>query len=324
MMKDLLLANYNIHATERIRVSGREGYRDNDYYYFIISSDNKEIIHLEQAALAYYLSEVGYNHTAIPIPAINNNWFIEKEKNNYIVLRVKSVQQDNRHSHGKRLAEFHNKSAAYNYEPKEISSYGTWKDLWIKKLTAFENKLEYEAKSFHNKYYRLLVDVFPYLIGLSENAIQYLQESETDKRFHQGDQGVFTFRRYKDHIMNPVIWTDELFYDHATRDLAEYLRYKFLQTELNMDEVTAFFNDYQEIRPLSIFSWRLLYARVAYPIHFFDFIEETFRGENFDWYHVELKRMVKKQGEYEKRLGQLFDMLNVDYERYDLPMFKWL
>ncbi|WP_042142976.1 hypothetical protein [Paucisalibacillus sp. EB02] len=323
-MKELLLVNYNIHATERVRINGREGFRDNDYYYFIISSSNKEMIHLEQAALAYYLAEIGYNHTAIPIPTMGNKWFVEKDKNHYMVFRVSAIQNDNQQSHGKRLAEFHNRSATYSYEPKEISSYGLWKDLWIKKLTAFEQKIKYESTSHKNKYYRLLVDIFPYIIGLSENAIQYLQESETDKRFHQSDQGVFAFLRYENHLFNPVIWTDNLVYDHPTRDLAEYIRYQFLNEDFNRKELSSFINEYQEVRPLSIFSWRLLYARLVYPIHLFDLIEDSFSGQNADWYHAELKRIVKKQGVFEKRLENFFDWMNVDYRGYDLPTLKWL
>ncbi|WP_026907003.1 hypothetical protein [Paucisalibacillus globulus] len=323
-MKELLLVNYNIHATERVSINGREGFRDNDYYYFIISSSNKEMIHLEQAALAYYLAEIGYKHTAIPVPTRENNWFAEKDKNHYMVFRVSTVQTDRQQSHGKSLATFHNKSATYSYEPKEISSYGSWKELWIKKLTAFEQKVEQEASSYQNKYYRLLVDVFPYIIGLSENAIQYLQESETDKRFHQGDQGVFAFQRYKQNLLSPVIWTNELVYDHPTRDLAEYIRYQFLTNDFNLESLKLFLSDYQETRPLSIFGWRLLYARLIYPIHLFDFIEEGFSNQNIDGLHMELKQLIKQQRHYEKRLGQLFDLLDVDFREYDLPILKWL
>jgi spore coat protein YutH len=164
--------------------------------------------------------------------------------------------------------------------------------------------------------------VFPYLIGLSENAIQYLQESETDKRFHEGDQGVFAFRRYRHHLLEPVIWTDDLAYDHSSRDLAEFIRYKFLEEELDMREISSFLKDYQEIRPLSVFSWRLLYARLVYPIHFFDFIETGFNN-NDERKHLELKQFLRKQEIYEERLGNLFESVNVDYKRYDLPVIKW-
>lgn len=324
MMKELLLLNYNIHAIEQLSVNERTGYRDKDYYYFIISSVDKEMIHLEQAALAYYLTENGYNHTAIPIPTINNNWFVEKDNQFYMVLRVSDLRKELSKSHGKVLAEFHNVSNTYSYEPKEISSYGLWKELWIQKLTAFEHKIKQESSSNRNRYYRLLVDIFPYIIGISENAIQYLQESEAEKRYHNSDQGVFSFRRYNGNILNPIIWMDDLVYDHPTRDLAEFIRYRLLDDTLIQSEIASFLNDYQSERPLSIFSWRLLYSRLAYPIHFFDFIEEGFRGQTYEQYYEELKNMLRKQKRYENRLGRLFENLNVNFEEFDVPTMKWL
>ncbi|MFS0674368.1 hypothetical protein [Ornithinibacillus sp. 179-J 7C1 HS] len=323
-MKEILLVNYNVHVKEQVMINGREGFRDQDYIYFIISANNKEMIHLEQAALAYYLSELGYKHTAVPIPTMGNSWFVEKDNNHYFVLRVSNIQEQIAKSHGRLLAEFHNQTATYSYEPQEISSYGQWKDLWIKKLIAYEQKIKHDSLSIQNNYYRLLVDIFPYIIGLSENAIQYMQESETDKRFHQSDQGVFAFRRYKEHLASPVIWTDELVYDHPTRDLAEYIRYKLLEDDVDKKDIISFINDYQEQRALSVFSWRLLYARLLYPIHFYDLFEESFKGKEYERYYADLKKMIKKQEAYEKRLASFFEVVNVDYKRYELPVLNWL
>ncbi|GGA76695.1 hypothetical protein [Ornithinibacillus halotolerans] len=325
-MRELLLVNYNIHVTEQVRINGRDGFHDKYNYYFIISATNKEMILLEQAALAYYLTEIGYKHTAIPIPTMGNKWFVEKDNQHYLVLKVEKIQDSSTLTHGQRMAEFHNKSAEYQYEPTEISSYGQWKELWIKKITAYEQKiqLEMEGKSSSNKYYRLLVDMFPYIIGISENAIQYIQESETEKRFHKSDQGVFTFHRYTNDLLQPIIWTDKLVYDHPSRDLAEYIRHHLLLDSVPINEMKQFLIDYQELRPLSVFSWRLLYARLVYPIHLFDFIEKGFNGENVDEYYQDLKQLLKIQNRYENRLSELFDLLDVDYKRYDFPIIKWL
>ncbi|WP_010095025.1 hypothetical protein [Ornithinibacillus scapharcae] len=322
-MKELLLVNYNIHAIEQLSVNERTGYRDKNYYYFIISSVDKEMIHLEQAALAYYLTENGYYHTAIPIPTIHNKWFVEKDNQYYMVLRVSDLRNDQKSSHGEALAEFHHVSATYSFEPKEISSYGLWKELWIQKLTAFEQKIKQEASANMNRYYRLLVDSFPYIIGISENAIQYLQESETEKRYDQSDQGVFSFRRYRGNMLNPIIWMDDLVYDHPTRDIAEFIRYRLLDDTVSQEEIVTFLHDYQRERPLSIFSWRLLYARLTFPIHLFDFMEEKFHGNSFEQYYEELKNMLQKQTEYEYRLGNLFHDLNVDVEELAIPTIEW-
>lgn len=324
-MKELLISNYHIYAKELIHVDGREGFRDNEYLYFIISSTDKEMILLEQAALAYYLTENGYNHTTLPVPTVDNRWFVEKENKTYLVLRVKDIQDRTEVSHGKALANFHAKSSSYNYEPQEISSYGQWKELWIKKLTAFETKINKEAETNQTEYYRLLMDMLPYIIGLAENAIQYLQESEKEKRYHYGDQGVFAFRRYQDNLLGHVIWADDLVYDHPTRDIAEFIRYRLLsENESVMDDVRSFITDYQMDRPLSIFSWRLLYARLIFPIHFFDYIEEGFQEDNFEQRSSGLEQLMNKQVVFEKRLGRFFEEINLNYESYQIPILTWL
>ncbi|MGF7013409.1 hypothetical protein [Ornithinibacillus bavariensis] len=325
MMKELLFVNYNIYAKEHVLINGREGFRDHDTNYFIISSSNKEMVLLEQAALAYFLAENGYNHTAIPILTKNNSWFVENDGQQYLVLRVSNLQHSPIESHGKQLAQFHNITASYQYEPQEISSYGMWKDLWIRKLTAFEHKLQEELKENGNDYYRLLVDVFPYIIGISENAIQYIQESESERRFHQADTGVFAFRRYQDNLIAPVIWTDDLVFDHPTRDIAEYIRYKLLDNnETALEEVYVFIRDYQGVQPLSIFGWRLLYARLLFPIHFFDLMEAGFQGKEYERYFYELEALLQTQVRYEKRLNRLFDLLQVNFREYDIPVLHWL
>jgi spore coat protein YutH len=327
MMKELLYVNYNIYATDHVSINGRVGFRDHDYNYFIISASNKEMVLLEQAALAYYLAENGYNHTAIPIPTTSNNWFSEKDGQYYLVLRVSDLHHAPPETHGKKLAQFHHLTASYQYEPQEISSYGMWKDLWIRKLTAFEHKLSEEKKDNENRnaYYRLLVDVFPYIIGISENAIQYMQESETERRYHQRDTGVFAFRRYRDHLLTPVIWTDDLVYDHPTRDIAEYIRYKLLdENQSALDEVAVFMKEYQAIQPLSIFGWRLLYARLLFPIHLFDLMENGFQEKNDEKHAIELEGMLQRQIMYEKRLNKLFQVLQVNFREYDIPVLHWL
>lgn len=113
------------------------------------------------------------------------------------------------------------------------------------------------------------MDFMPYLSGISENAIQYMQESEYESRFHETDQGTITFRRYHGQFSRHHLWLTDFAYDHPARDLAEFIRNQLLQTEDPMDGIQAFLEDYQQVRPLSVFSWRLLYARLLFPIHFF-------------------------------------------------------
>ncbi|MFD1851215.1 hypothetical protein D8M05_12665 [Oceanobacillus bengalensis] len=316
---------YDIQVEEKIQFDEQEGYLQDNYLYFITSIPDKEIVYMEQATIAYYLKENNYNHLSLPIPNIHGKWFTPLEDKKYIVLKVEAYREDDGITDGQALASFHQIGAAYQYQPKEISSYGNWRKLWIDKLTAFEMKIEEEVKKQPTDYYRLLMDVLPYLIGMSENAIQYARQSETDTRFHEADQGTFCFHRYHNQLKQPILWFDQLVYDHPARDIAEYIRTLLLNNE-DDEEIVAFVRDYQSIHPLSVFSWRLVYSRLIFPSALFDFISRGFMEAPVDYnlLHQELIGLLEKQTQYERRLSNFYENLSIDTETLNIPVVNWL
>ncbi|OZU88853.1 hypothetical protein CIL03_09715 [Virgibacillus indicus] len=314
---------YAIQTEEKVMLDGRDGYKQDEYVYFTISADNKEIIHMEQAALAYYLMENRYSQLAVPIPNIHGDWITKNQGSDYMVFQLRHNHSENPYSSGASLGNFHQVGSAYSYEPKSISSYGQWKQLWINKLSFFENHIEEDSRKNPSSYYRLLMDVLPYIIGISENGIQYLQESNYDHRFHEADQGTIAFRRYSDQLSRPVIWAEDLFYDHPVRDIAEVIRFMMLNNK-ETQEIGLFINEYQSVRPLSVFSWRLLYARLIFPIHFFDLMERGIKREDPEQSYIELQSMLEKQNIYEKKLKRFFETVNMDHEALQIPVLHWL
>ena len=68
-------------------------------------------------------------------------------------------------------------------------------------------------------------------------------------------------------MKNPFDWV----FDHASRDLAEWVRDYYIQhIHTYQRGVVQFFQEYQSIERLSSFSIRLLYARLLFPIHYFE------------------------------------------------------
>lgn len=324
MLRDFLEAYYGIQPWDKMIWNGIEGHKDDKYIYFIMSCDQKEIIHMEQAALAYFLYENNYSQMTIPLPNSQGEWYTPYLESYYMVLRAENTSTVKPIVHGEELAALHAVGLVYPYEPQTISSYGQWKGLWIDKLTAFEEKVEWEARDTPNAYYRLLMDSLPYVLGLSENAIQYMQESESDRGFHEADQGTIVFSRYDGQLNQPFLWMTDLAYDHPTRDLAEYIRYKLLEKENPADEIRVFLDDYQKVVPLSIFGWRLLYARLLYPIHLFDIIGRGFLTRQHGTLYTELSDMLDRQSVYEKRMRQFFENAGVNCEELQIPVLHWL
>ncbi|HEX6594510.1 MAG TPA: hypothetical protein VF095_07960 [Bacillota bacterium] len=323
-MEDFLAREYAIYTKETVSIDGKEGFKNKEYTYFIIPSENKEMMYIEQAVLSYYLHENGYLQTAYPIPNRSGKWFTKDKQTSYIVVQLANQRPSSQQSYGHRLADLHQLGRRYRYEPREISSYGQWQRLWIDKLEMFEYQLTEQAKLTPHPYYQLVIDMLPYIIGLSENAIQYVRESEKEQRYHEGDQGTITFHRYRSDLLHSVIWFNELAYDHPARDIAEYIRTQFLETNKTEDDIALFMKDYQMRMPISVFGWRQIYGRLIYPVHLFDVLEKGFFSEDLDEQLEHVMKKVSQQEVYEKRLRSLFKMIEIDNVALRIPVLHWL
>lgn len=324
-MKSLLANYYSLQVNESITMNGNSGYKNNEYSYFIIRAHNNKAIQMEQIVLAHYLYEVGYQQVALPIQNKEGEWVTPYSDNHYIVVQVKSMMNSSVNKLGVSLAQFHDLTTAYPYEPESISSYGQWKGLWIDKLTQMETNIEATAKERSSNYFRMMMDLLPYLIGISENAIQYMQETEQEQRFDLGDQATITFFRFDKNTIDSVIWPSEIFYDHPVRDIAEYIRKVLLNNDDKVvDQAMSFIDDYQEVRLLSPFSFRLLYARLLFPVHIFDPIATHFIKDDKENNKLGIENVIINQPIYEQNLRRLFDEIERNNNHLHIPMLHWL
>ncbi|GIO25125.1 hypothetical protein [Oceanobacillus sp. J11TS1] len=319
-MSEMLRSQYAIQAERKQVIEQREGYQKDHYIYFTIPARNKEMILIEQATLAYFLRENGLSNVAYPIRNINGEWFTNYANEVWMVLVLEDFSPTLKNERmGMKLGDIHHIGSRFQYEPKAISSYGLWRKLWEEKLTFFEQELTRQAKETSaNNYLSEVMDILPYIVGISENAIQYLRESEKEQRILQTDQGTVAFSRWHT-SEKAIVWTDELVYDHSTRDIAEYIRYAFLHNQPDA-EINHFLNDYQSYQPISVFGWRLIFARLCFPIQLYDFLEDGFQQQDFQT----LEQLVNHQETYEKRLGRFYETTGVDVSDWQIPMISWL
>lgn len=319
---NLLADHYYIHADHEIFYDGYKGYGQDNSLYFITTMENREIFTMEQIILSHFLKENGYNYMALPIQNKEKEWFTTWENDRYIVSSVEELQSESLLTPGEALAYFHEIGITYPYQPQEISSYGKWKDLWIYKLTAYEERAKQEQDNFRSHFNEYIWDIFPYIIGLTENAIQYVGETNVERRYHEADQGTITFKRYTGQLEEPILWSHDLFYDHPARDIAEAIRLMYLNEAPN-DEIVRFLKDYEAVRPLSIFSWRLIYARLIFPAHLFDALENLYKNPE-DAAFEKFVHLTEGQDRYEDKLRHFFDYSSINAYQLDIPMLNWL
>lgn len=325
IVKELLAAYYAINHPQEKNAEGRTRFKYKEHLYFTIIVTNNKAIHMEQTTLAYFLAENGFQQAATLVPNIYGEWITTYQGQEYMVVKVADLQESIQGEHGALLARFHQLNSHYHYEPKNVSSYGQWKKLWIDKCTGFEQSISEASKKHTNDYYRLLVDVLPYIIGISENAIQYIQESEHENRHGYVDQGTISFQRYDHHLLSPVIWQTDLVFDHPARDLAEFIRTRFLQADKQAQtDVWNFLEAYQTVQKLTPFSWRLLYARLIYPISLYDCMEMTFHQKDFKEAFERLEKLLKMQQVYEQHLREFYLQMTSRDTNLGIPKIQWL
>ena len=125
-------------------------------------------------------------------------------------------------------------------------------------------------------------------------------------------------------MKNPFDWV----FDHATRDLAEWVRDHYIHhIHTYQRGVIQFFREYQSIEHLSSFSARLLYARMLFPIHYYETVEEYFSGPKESRSHEleeSLSTITKTSENYETFLKHFFELAQLPAKQMQLPEIEWL
>ena len=232
---------------------------------------------------------------------------------------------------GKELARFHQKGRTYPYPVKKNNRIGQWKYLWEKRLDQMELFWKDRVKQHpRNQFETLFAESFQYYIGMTENAIQYLVDTELDDTPMPNDSATICHQRFthqlwyeKNGMRLPTDWV----FDHASRDLAEYVRDQILTNDrLDFSQLNDFFYQYERVAPLTSFSWRLLYSRLLFPVHYFNCIEGYYLSnaeQQKETFEQQLKHHLHLSDEYEKVLSN-FQLMASSNRKMNLPRVDWL
>lgn len=322
-MLELLRTYYGISGQESPSIRGIPSYVANNKYYLLLRISEHDHFMMEQAVIAYYLKEQEHPHIAYPIQNIDGQFMTTVDDQRYTVFELRHLQKQPQVGEGTALAQFHQQTKRYPYEPYSISSYGKWKQLWTDKLTVYEQNLQAALKEERDEQNLIWLDLFPYVIGMTENAIQYVGEMNHDRSFHDSDRPAITFERYDHQLQKPCFFSYELHYDHPMRDVAELIRYNLLQEGDETTKILQFLHDYERVQPISLFSWKMIYSRLLYPAHFFDAIDQ-YRNKSETVTKDAVMQLCDKQHIYEARITTLFNQIKRNDQTIRIPMVQWM
>ncbi|MBS2970404.1 spore coat protein YutH [Metabacillus sp. KIGAM252] len=281
--------------------------------------------------MSQYLQEKREPYVAVFWPSLKGTLSAEKDGRRYTVLKCPDRIVSRGQSAGRELAQFHQRSRSYPYQADKTKRIGQWKDLWERRLDQLEVFWRGKVQAHPLDHFeKLFIESFPYYLGLAENGIQYLVDTELDDEPLFSDAAAICHNRFHSDLWNreftiklPTDWV----FDHASRDIAEYLRYDFLQNPDQLrNEGGNFLADYDRTAPLSSFSWRLIYSRLLFPIHYFECIEDYYLAPDSEKpnYEKKLQELLQRSAEYEQFLTSYAGMLSMRTKKIQLPVLHWL
>jgi len=327
-----VLESYGLRAHQKVSIGNYEGFYDKNNLYLIVPLYNLEVADIvELKHLSDYLIQNGERNTALIVSTKNGEYVSKIEGNEVVLMRCPTRPSMRGNSIGIELSTFHQKGRTFPYQLSRTKRIGQWKNLWEKRL----DQMEYFWKNRvgehpSNHFEKLFVESFPYYIGLTENAIQFLVDTELDEKPMAIDSatvchGRFTINRWKEinYIKLPTDWV----FDHPSRDLAELTRDLYMTTKrFDPSIALSILSDYERITPLSSFSYHLLFSRLLFPVHYFECIEGyylTVSEEQKERFENRLDFLLNQSNQYERFLAICYDSLN-NYRNVIRRPVEWL
>lgn len=333
MKRNLLKNHYGIDAVETTPLGRYQFYKkDNQRYLFVSvgSMEDEELAELEQ--LSNHMKNSGDRYVCTFVHTKENSRILKQENQQLCLLTFQEPRVQTFNRIGRKLAKFHYRGRAISFSVEQTSRMGQWKSYWEKRLDQMEkvwNSMLYQQPE--SDFDRLFLESFSYYMAIGENAIQYLVDTELDDEPKAIDSGTICHSRFTVHtwgegqlFRNPFDWV----FDHCSRDLAEWTRERYLyQFRTYQHDVKSFFTDYQSVEPLSSFAWRLLYARLLFPLHYVDCIEEYYSTQSEQQKRMlsdRLEKYLMQTNEHERFLKDFFQLAEVPVRLFQIPKIDWL
>ncbi|WP_100332163.1 spore coat putative kinase YutH [Bacillus xiapuensis] len=330
--KELLERRFHIQTDRGVRSSQGMHYESEGLLYTIVDVTNKEPQYLyELHQMSQHIIRQGDRKVAAFVPAAGGHFLVTEEEKDYAVLVSKP--RTSRYSFSaSSLFKFHSRGKTLPLEIKKASEFAQWKNIWEKQLETLEKSVsKMMEKQPDEPFASLVIESYPYYMGMAENAIQYVADTEMDARPESSDYGTICHKSFRPQVWekapimrNPFDWA----YDHRVRDVSEWLRSSYWEgTLLYRSRFESFLHEYQQAEPFSAFSWRMIYARLLFPQHYFDCAAIHASTSSL---HVkkekeeELKKYIKHSREYEQFLASFYERAGVRVSAMQIPEIAWL
>ncbi|WP_078544216.1 spore coat putative kinase YutH [Litchfieldia alkalitelluris] len=333
-MESEISEQYGLQIRKTEKFGNYKAFRNRNILYTIVPVEvleQEEIYELKQ--LSDFMVQKGENRVALMVPTKDGKLITTLNEKPSILLRMPRQSNHRTQLTAKELALFHLNGRSFPYRLTKCNRIGQWKGLWEKRLDQMELFWNERVKQHpSNDFEKRFIESFPYYIGLTENAIQYLVDTEIDDHPGLIDSATVCHQKlkveqwrdsYKAEI--PIQWV----FDHASRDLAEYIRDCYFNSSQRVDlkMIERFLTEYQNVSPTSSFFLRLMYARLLFPVHYFESIEGYYLTNSEVQkmtYENQLNSILKDSRDYEYFLRDINQLSQQFHRHSPSPQIEWL
>ncbi len=290
-MKETIEYYYNLNVDDLEEFDGKYHFKiENSDFFFVFFNRNVDELD-DIIKVSFNMREKGIDINSILLN-INNSYLTKVNGYDYILFTVTNMYE--------KYDIFDMVSMANNLILTEESTKlyrNNWGNLWSQKIDYFEYQVRELALQKD-----VIKSSFSYYIGLAEIAISYVNNTNlkfgkvTPSRVVLSHRRIF-YPNYKLNYLNPL----SFIFDLEVRDIAEYLKSMFFKEDL--EEVIEELRSYLKIKPLNIYEYQMLLARLIYPTFYFDIYEEVM---NKDVSEEELIKIINRSDEYELFLKKAY------------------
>src|SRR5699024_192095 len=251
---------YGLQPQEFMKISGYDSFliQDSIYVFLPVNGKNEEVLG-ELSKLSDFMVQQGELSVARFVPTIYGYYVSKYKKKQYVLVRCMNQGYPMTTSEGERLSIFHYYGKQFREDVTHINQVGQWKKIWEQRLGQLEKFWQSKVMELsHDTFDEQFIDSFPYYLGLSETAIQYIVDTELDEEQTEFDSGTICHVKYhnkswKDnrYIRLPFDWV----YDHSSRDIAELIRYEWMKNQKDISvSICTFLKEYEQRTSLSTFA----------------------------------------------------------------------
>lgn len=291
--------------------------RSGDDIYVAVPTNEKESDMQQLYYMAMYMRAQGDETIATLLPTKTGRLIGMLQGEQVSVWKIENRMQTG--DIAQQLALFHRRGRTYPYAVSSRSRFGQWGELWGQRIDQLEQFWQLQVESpKKNDVDKRFIETFPYYLGFTENAIQYVVDTQLDEVPMRSDMPTICHEQFSQQTWEAGKIPTDWVFDHASRDVAEWIRKQWL-TARSDETIVRFLQTYEYTQSLSRFAWRMIYARLLFPLHYFQAIENYYgsEGDMRQSYAQQLRQVFDEMETYEQKLRHFHDMTTVSIPRLD-------